>query len=68
MYGRVQDVSLGALLVASKLEDTLKKLKDIQIAAHQVKIDLDMSSMPQEPDLHARFLLLHQAVVPPCTC
>ncbi|GAA5971527.1 hypothetical protein JCM11641_000627 [Rhodosporidiobolus odoratus] len=31
-----QDVSLSALLVASKLEDTLKKLRDIQIAAYQV--------------------------------
>ncbi|GAA6001245.1 hypothetical protein JCM10207_007483 [Rhodosporidiobolus poonsookiae] len=31
-----QDVSLSALLVASKLEDTLKKLRDIQIAAWQV--------------------------------
>ncbi|KWU46346.1 hypothetical protein RHOSPDRAFT_31796 [Rhodotorula sp. JG-1b] len=30
------DVSLAALLVASKLEDTLKKLRDIQIAAYQV--------------------------------
>ncbi|GAA5992522.1 hypothetical protein JCM10908_000862 [Rhodotorula pacifica] len=30
------DVSLAALLVASKLEDTLKKLRDIQIAAWQV--------------------------------
>ncbi|TNY17144.1 hypothetical protein DMC30DRAFT_406654 [Rhodotorula diobovata] len=31
-----QDVSLSALLVASKLEDTLKKLREIQIAAWQV--------------------------------
>ncbi|GAA5829681.1 hypothetical protein JCM11251_000248 [Rhodosporidiobolus azoricus] len=31
-----QDVSLSTLLVASKLEDTLKKLRDIQIAAWQV--------------------------------
>ncbi|GAA5947409.1 hypothetical protein JCM3765_001665 [Sporobolomyces pararoseus] len=31
-----QDVSLAAILVASKLEDTLKKLRDIQIAGYQV--------------------------------
>ncbi|GAA5919945.1 hypothetical protein JCM1841_000061 [Sporobolomyces salmonicolor] len=31
-----QDVSLSALLVASKLQDTLKKLREIQIAAWQV--------------------------------
>ncbi|BGP38181.1 RNA polymerase II C-terminal domain kinase beta subunit [Rhodotorula kratochvilovae] len=31
-----QDVSLATLLVASKLEDTLKKLREIQIAAWQV--------------------------------
>ncbi|GAA5914114.1 hypothetical protein JCM8208_005147 [Rhodotorula glutinis] len=31
-----QDVSLATLLVASKLEDTLKKLREIQIAAYQV--------------------------------
>lgn len=31
------DVGLAALLVASKLEDTLKKLRDIQVAAAQVQ-------------------------------
>ncbi|GAA5862899.1 hypothetical protein JCM3774_006680 [Rhodotorula dairenensis] len=31
------DVSLAALLVASKLEDSLRKLRDIQIAAAQVQ-------------------------------
>ncbi|GAA5983186.1 hypothetical protein JCM5350_007911 [Sporobolomyces pararoseus] len=31
-----QDVSLAAILVASKLEDTLKKLRDIQIAGYQI--------------------------------
>lgn len=31
-----QDVSLAALLVSSKLEDTLKKLREIQIAAWQI--------------------------------
>lgn len=31
-----QDVSLAALLVASKLEDTLKKLREIQIAGWQI--------------------------------
>ncbi|BGP54095.1 RNA polymerase II C-terminal domain kinase beta subunit [Rhodotorula sphaerocarpa] len=36
-----QDVSLACLLVASKLEDTLKKLRDIQIAAWQVQNLLD---------------------------
>ena len=33
----VQDVSVACLLVSSKLEDTLKKLRDIQIAAFQVR-------------------------------
>lgn len=32
-----QDVSVACLLVSSKLEDTLKKLRDIQIAAFQVR-------------------------------
>lgn len=31
-----QDVSLSAILVAAKVEDTLKKLRDIQIAGYQV--------------------------------
>ncbi|GAA6060972.1 hypothetical protein JCM10212_006554 [Sporobolomyces blumeae] len=36
-----QDVSLSALLVASKLEDTLKKLRDIQIAGWQIANVMD---------------------------
>lgn len=48
-----QDVSVGALLVASKLEDTLKKLREIQIAAHHVKIDQEGGSrVLSEPDPH----------------
>lgn len=32
-----QDVAIASLLVSSKLEDTLKKLREIQIAAYQIK-------------------------------
>lgn len=60
-----QDVSLAALLVASKLEDTLKKLKDIQIAGHHVKVSLEGASLPPEPDLHvcSEHMLLSLKVV-----
>ncbi|BGO89812.1 hypothetical protein NBRC10512_007229 [Rhodotorula toruloides] len=45
-----QDVSLSALLVAAKLEDTLKKLRDIQIAAWQVQNMMDGGSGVGEGD------------------
>ncbi|POY76697.1 hypothetical protein BMF94_0289 [Rhodotorula taiwanensis] len=45
-----QDVSLAALLVASKLEDTLKKLRDIQVAAWQVQNLLDGGNGAGEGD------------------
>ena len=32
-----QDVAVASLLVSSKLEDTLKKLREIQVAAYQIK-------------------------------
>ncbi|BGP14100.1 hypothetical protein JCM10213_002397 [Rhodosporidiobolus nylandii] len=49
-----QDVSLSALLVASKLEDTLKKLRDIQIAAWQVLNMMDGGEGRGEGDLSAQ--------------
>ncbi|GAA6058448.1 hypothetical protein JCM3770_005083 [Rhodotorula araucariae] len=49
-----QDVSLATLLVASKLEDTLKKLREIQIAAWQVSNLLDGGSGIGEGDLAAQ--------------
>ncbi|KAG0659513.1 hypothetical protein C6P46_005150 [Rhodotorula mucilaginosa] len=48
------DVSLAALLVASKLEDTLKKLRDIQIAAYQVSNLLEGGSGLGEGDSAAQ--------------
>ena len=48
--GPLQDVSIGALLVSSKLEDTLKKLRDIQIAAYAVRSIMDGGSGTAEPD------------------
>ncbi|BGP30294.1 RNA polymerase II C-terminal domain kinase beta subunit [Rhodotorula toruloides] len=45
-----QDVSLSALLVSAKLEDTLKKLRDIQIAAWQVQNMMDGGSGVGEGD------------------
>lgn len=49
---------MAALLVASKLEDTLKKLKDIQVTGHFVKAALDAGTIPPEPDLHVCCLVL----------
>ncbi|BGP23019.1 RNA polymerase II C-terminal domain kinase beta subunit [Rhodotorula toruloides] len=49
-----QDVSLSALLVAAKLEDTLKKLRDIQIAAWQVHSMMDGGSGVGEGDPNAQ--------------
>lgn len=34
---RMQDISVTCLFVASKIEETLKKLKDIIVAVHSVK-------------------------------
>jgi hypothetical protein len=48
-----QDVCLSALLVASKLEDTLKKLRDIQIAGYQIKSLQEGGSGQGEPDAQA---------------
>lgn len=50
----LQDVSIAALLVASKLEDTLKKLRDVQIAAYQVKAAQDGVTAIMEPDQQVR--------------
>jgi CTD kinase subunit beta len=41
------------LLVASKLEDTLKKLRDIQIAGYQIKSLQEGGSGQGEPDAQA---------------
>ncbi|GAA6037000.1 hypothetical protein JCM8097_005502 [Rhodosporidiobolus ruineniae] len=49
-----QDVGLAALLVASKLEDTLKKLRDIQIAGWQVLNMMDGGEGRGEGDLAAQ--------------
>jgi len=43
-------VSLSAILVASKLEDTLKKLREIQIAGYQVANMMDGGSGQSEGD------------------
>lgn len=49
-----QDVSLSAILVASKLEDTLKKLRDIQIAGYQVQNILEGGTGMSEGDQSAQ--------------
>ncbi|GAA5888972.1 hypothetical protein JCM5296_002761 [Sporobolomyces johnsonii] len=49
-----QDVSLSALLVASKLQDTLKKLREIQIAAWQVTNILEGGTGQGEGDQAAQ--------------
>ncbi|KPV76094.1 uncharacterized protein RHOBADRAFT_49612 [Rhodotorula graminis WP1] len=49
-----QDVSLATLLVASKLEDTLKKLREIQIAAYQVSNLLEGGNGMGEGDPNAQ--------------
>ncbi|GAA6011562.1 hypothetical protein JCM11491_004689 [Sporobolomyces phaffii] len=49
-----QDVSLSAILVASKLEDTLKKLRDIQIAGYQVANMMDGGPGQSEGDPSAQ--------------
>ncbi|GAA5868924.1 hypothetical protein JCM8547_003224 [Rhodosporidiobolus lusitaniae] len=49
-----QDVSLSALLVASKLEDTLKKLRDIQIAGWQMLNMMDGGDGRGEGDLSSQ--------------
>ncbi|KAM0753810.1 cyclin-like protein [Meredithblackwellia eburnea MCA 4105] len=49
-----QDVSLATILVASKLEDTLKKLRDIQIAAWQVTNLLEGGAGTGEGDVTAQ--------------
>lgn len=36
-FSSVSDTALACLLVASKMEDTLKKIKDILIAAYNVR-------------------------------
>ncbi|KAK9900085.1 cyclin-like protein [Cystobasidium minutum MCA 4210] len=46
----VQDMAVATLLVSSKLEDTLKKLRDIQIAAYQIKAAQDGTNAFAEPD------------------
>ncbi|KAI5480324.1 C-type cyclin [Pseudohyphozyma bogoriensis] len=46
------DVSVAAILVASKLEDTLKKLREIQIAAWQISNILDGGPGTGEGDLN----------------
>ncbi|GAA95604.1 uncharacterized protein L969DRAFT_92734 [Mixia osmundae IAM 14324] len=45
-----QDVCIAATLAASKLEDTLKKLREIQIAAHSVLAMLEGRNGLTEPD------------------
>lgn len=47
-----QDVAIATLLVSSKLEDTLKKLREIQIAAYQVKAAQEGANAFAEPDQH----------------
>ncbi|GAA5931572.1 Ctk2p [Sporobolomyces koalae] len=52
-----QDVALASILVASKLEDTLKKLRDIQIAAFQVlnaTFESGGHPVPTEGDPHTQ--------------
>lgn len=43
-------MAIATLLVSSKLEDTLKKLRDIQIAAYQIKAAQDGTNAFAEPD------------------
>lgn len=43
-------MAIAVLLVSSKLEDTLKKLRDIQIAAYQIKAAQDGANPFTEPD------------------
>ncbi|GAA5882578.1 hypothetical protein JCM16303_002053 [Sporobolomyces ruberrimus] len=49
-----QDVALSAILVASKLEDTLKKLRDIQIAGHQIANIMEGGTGQSEGDQSAQ--------------
>lgn len=50
----LQDVSVAAILVASKVEDTLKKLRDIQIAAYQITNIMEGGPGVNEGDLAVR--------------
>lgn len=43
-------MAIATLLVSSKLEDTLKKLRDIQTAAYQIKAAQDGANPFAEPD------------------
>jgi CTD kinase subunit beta len=49
-----QDVCLAALLVSTKVEDTLKKLKDIQVAGFQIKSLQEGGSGQGEPDAQVK--------------
>ncbi|GAA5904038.1 Ctk2p [Sporobolomyces salmoneus] len=49
-----QDVSLSAILVASKLEDTLKKLRDIQITGFQIANMMEGGTGQSEGDSSAQ--------------
>ena len=46
-----QDVAIAALLVAAKVQDTLKKLREIQIAAWQVQNIIEGGTGIGEGDL-----------------
>jgi CTD kinase subunit beta len=48
-----QDIAISTLLVSSKLEDTLKKLREIQVAAFQVKAAEEGLTSLAEPDQQA---------------
>ena len=48
----LKDVAVAAMLVSSKLEDTLKKLREVQIAAFQIKAAQEGVTALMEPDHH----------------